>query len=194
MPHSLTLITTIAASLGLALILGLIAHRLKLPVLVGYLLAGVILGPATPGFVADVELSRQLAEIGVILLMFGVGLHFSLNDLLAVKRIAVPGAVLQIVVATALGMGVADLWGWSLGAGLVFGLALSVASTVVLLRALEQRGALKSVNGQIAVGWLVVEDLAMVLVLVLLPPLAGWLGGDVVTTDAGASEPCLSRC
>ena len=191
MPHSLTLITTIAASLGLALILGLIAHRLKLPVLVGYLLAGVILGPATPGFVADVELSRQLAEIGVILLMFGVGLHFSLNDLLAVKRIAVPGAVLQIVVATALGMGVADLWGWSLGAGLVFGLALSVASTVVLLRALEQRGALKSVNGQIAVGWLVVEDLAMVLVLVLLPPLAGWLGGDVVTTDASSSEPNL---
>lgn len=191
MPHSLTLITTIAASLGLALILGLIAHRLKLPVLVGYLLAGVILGPATPGFVADVELSRQLAEIGVILLMFGVGLHFSLNDLLAVKRIAVPGAVLQIVVATGLGMGVADLWGWSLGAGLVFGLALSVASTVVLLRALEQRGALKSVNGQIAVGWLVVEDLAMVLVLVLLPPLASWLGGDVATTDAGSSEPNL---
>ncbi|MEK7843120.1 MAG: cation:proton antiporter, partial [Pseudomonadota bacterium] len=165
MPHSLTLITTIAASLGLALILGLIAHRLKLPVLVGYLLAGVILGPATPGFVADIELSRQLAEIGVILLMFGVGLHFSLDDLLAVRRIAVPGAILQIAVATALGVGIATLWGWSLGAGLVFGLALSVASTVVLLRALEQRGALKSVNGQIAVGWLVVEDLAMVLVL-----------------------------
>ncbi len=191
MPHSLTLITTIAASLGLALILGLIAHRLKLPVLVGYLLAGVILGPATPGFVADIELSRQLAEIGVILLMFGVGLHFSLDDLLAVRRIAVPGAILQIAVATALGVGVATLWGWSLGAGLVFGLALSVASTVVLLRALEQRGALKSVNGQIAVGWLVVEDLAMVLVLVLLPPLAGWLGADVGGSAAGASDPDL---
>lgn len=191
MPHSLTLITTIAASLGLALILGLIAHRLKLPVLVGYLLAGVILGPATPGFVADIELSRQLAEIGVILLMFGVGLHFSLDDLLAVRRIAVPGAIAQIAVATALGVGVATLWGWSLGAGLVFGLALSVASTVVLLRALEQRGALKSVNGQIAVGWLVVEDLAMVLVLVLLPPLAGWLGGDASGSAAGASDPDL---
>ncbi len=191
MPHSLTLITTIAASLGLALILGLIAHRLKLPVLVGYLLAGVILGPATPGFVADIELSRQLAEIGVILLMFGVGLHFSLDDLLAVRRIAVPGAILQIAVATALGVGVATLGGWSLGAGLVFGLALSVASTVVLLRALEQRGALKSVNGQIAVGWLVVEDLAMVLVLVLLPPLAGWLGADVGGSAVGASDPDL---
>ncbi len=191
MPHSLTLITTIAASLGLALMLGLIAHRLKLPVLVGYLLAGVILGPATPGFVADIELSRQLAEIGVILLMFGVGLHFSLNDLLAVRRIAVPGAILQIAVATALGVGVATLWGWSLGAGLVFGLALSVASTVVLLRALEQRSALKSVNGQIAVGWLVVEDLAMVLVLVLLPPLAGWLGGDTSGSTVGSSDPDL---
>ena len=191
MPHSLTLITTIAASLGLALMLGLIAHRLKLPVLVGYLLAGVILGPATPGFIADIELSRQLAEIGVILLMFGVGLHFSLNDLLAVRRIAVPGAILQIAVATALGVGVATLWGWSLGAGLVFGLALSVASTVVLLRALEQRSALKSVNGQIAVGWLVVEDLAMVLVLVLLPPLAGWLGGDTSGSTVGSSDPDL---
>ena len=191
MHHSLTLITTIAASLGLALVLGLIAHRLKLPVLVGYLLAGVILGPATPGFVADIELSSQLAEIGVILLMFGVGLHFSLDDLLAVRRIAVPGAITQIVVATILGAGVASLWGWSLGAGLVFGLALSVASTVVLLRALEQRGALKSVNGQIAVGWLIVEDLAMVLVLVLLPPLAGWLGGDAGTSAVGASDPDL---
>lgn len=177
MPHSITLITTIAASLGLALIMGLIASRLKLPPLVGYLIAGIMLGPATPGFVADAELSSQLAEIGVILLMFGVGLHFSLNDLLAVRRIAVPGAIVQIAVATALGAGVAAFWGWSLGASLVFGLALSVASTVVLIRALEQRGLLQSVNGRIAVGWLIVEDLAMVLVLVLLPPLAGWLGG-----------------
>jgi CPA2 family monovalent cation:H+ antiporter-2 len=177
MPHSITLITTIAASLGLALMMGLIANRLKLPPLVGYLIAGVLLGPATPGFVADAELSRQLAEIGVILLMFGVGLHFSLDDLLDVRRIALPGAIVQIAVATALGMGVATLWGWSPGASLVFGLALSVASTVVLIRALEQRGLLQSVNGRIAVGWLIVEDLVMVLVLVLLPPLAGWLGG-----------------
>ena len=176
MPHSIALITTIAASFGLALILGLVANRLKLPPLVGYLIAGVLLGPATPGFVADAQLSKQLAEIGVILLMFGVGLHFSLNDLLAVRRIALPGAIVQIAVATALGMSLATLWGWSLGAGVVFGLALSVASTVVLIQALEQRGLLQSVNGRIAVGWLIVEDLAMVLALVLLPPLAGWLG------------------
>lgn len=178
MPHSVTLITTIAVSLGLALLMGLIANRLKLPVLVGYLAAGVILGSNTPGFVADMELSAQLAEIGVILLMFGVGLHFSLNDLLAVRRIALPGAIVQIVVATTFGAMVAVSWGWNLGVGIVFGVALSTASTVVLLRGLEQRGLLKSVNGSIAVGWLVVEDLAMVLVLVLLPPLAGWLGGN----------------
>ena len=185
MPHSVTLITTIAASLGLALIMGLIANRLKLPSLVGYLIAGILLGPATPGFVADVELSSQLAEIGVILLMFGVGLHFSLDDLLTVRRIALPGAIIQIGVATALGAGVATFWGWSGGASLVFGLALSVASTVVLLRALEQRGALQSVNGRIAVGWLIVEDLAMVLALVLLPPLSGWLGGGVAESAVG---------
>ena len=178
MPHSVPLITTIAVALGLALILGFIAARLRLPALVGYLIAGVIIGPATPGFVADVELAQQLAEIGVMLLMFGVGLHFSFSDLLAVRRIALPGAVAQIAVATALGAAVASLWGWNFGAGLVFGLALSVASTVVLLRALENRGALESINGRIAVGWLIVEDLAMVLVLVLLPALAGWLGSD----------------
>lgn len=178
MPHNITLITTIAASFGLALIMGLIANRLKLPPIVGYLLAGIMIGPATPGFVADAVLSSQLAEIGVILLMFGVGLHFSLDNLLAVRRIALPGALAQIGVATALGAGAATAWGWNLGAGLVFGLALSVASTVVLLRALEQRGELQSVNGRIAVGWLIVEDLAMVLVLVLLPPLAGWLSGS----------------
>ena len=172
------LITTIAAGLGLALILGLAVIRLKLPPLVGYLLAGIVLGPGTPGFVADVGLAGQLAEIGVMLLMFGVGLHFSLDDLLSVRRIALPGAVAQIVVATMLGMGAAAGWGWSPGQGLVFGLALSVASTVVLLRALESKGMVESVNGRIAVGWLIVEDLAMVLVLVLLPPLAGWLGGE----------------
>ncbi|CAH1906008.1 putative transporter YbaL [Candidatus Nitrotoga sp. HW29] len=179
MSHSISLITTIAASLGLALIFGFIAARFKLPVLVGYMIAGMILGPGTPGFVADIGLSSQLAEIGVILLMFGVGLHFSLDDLWAVRRIALPGAIIQITVATALGVAVSNYWGWSLGAGIVFGLALSVASTVVLLRALENHSVLESVNGRIAVGWLVVEDLVMVLVLVFLPPLAGWLGGDV---------------
>jgi CPA2 family monovalent cation:H+ antiporter-2 len=177
MHHDISLITTIAAALGLGLLLGMLAVRLRLPALVGYLAAGVIIGPATPGFVADVHLASQLAEIGVMLLMFGVGLHFSLDDLLEVKGIALPGAVLQIAVATLLGMSLTHLWGWNLGAGLVFGLALSVASTVVLLRALEDRGQLDSFNGRIAVGWLVVEDLVTVLVLVLLPALAGPLGG-----------------
>jgi CPA2 family monovalent cation:H+ antiporter-2 len=190
-PHNITLITTIAAALGLALIMGFIAARLKLPVLVGYLIAGIIIGPATPGFVADLELSSQLAEIGVMLLMFGVGLHFSLDDLLAVRRIALPGAIVQIAVATLLGMSVTALWGWSLAAGVVFGLALSVASTVVLLRALEDRSLLESVNGRIAVGWLVVEDLAMVLVLVLLPPLAVWLVGNVEAPGEDTSERSL---
>ena len=177
MHHELSLITTIAAALGFGLLFGMLAVRLKLPALVGYLAAGIVIGPATPGFVADVSLASQLAEIGVMLLMFGVGLHFSLRDLLEVRRIALPGAVLQIAVATAMGIGMSHLWGWSLGAGLVFGLALSVASTVVLLRALESRGVLDSMNGRIAVGWLVVEDLVTVLVLVLLPSLAGPLGG-----------------
>lgn len=178
MPHSVTLIHTIAAALGLALALGFVATRLRLPALIGYLLAGVVIGPYTPGFVADAAMASQLAEIGVMLLMFGVGLHFSWGDLLAVRKIAVPGAVVQMMVATALGMALATWWGWGLGGALVFGLALSVASTVVLLRALETLGILDSHTGRIAVGWLVVEDLAMVLVLVLLPPLAGWLGGS----------------
>jgi monovalent cation:H+ antiporter-2, CPA2 family len=181
MPHSVSLISTIAAGLGLALVFGFIATRLRVPALVGYLFAGVIIGPFTPGFVADAEIASQLAEIGVMLLMFGVGLHFSLDDLLAVKKIAVPGAIVQMTVATALGMGLAHWWGWNLGGALVFGLSLSVASTVVLLRALESRGILDSFNGRIAVGWLVVEDLAMVLVLVLLPPLGGWLSGKADT-------------
>ncbi|CAN7491473.1 Kef family K(+) transporter [Acidovorax sp. LjRoot74] len=187
MPHSVTLIHTIAAALGLALALGFLATRLRLPALVGYLLAGVVIGPFTPGFVADAAMASQLAEIGVMLLMFGVGLHFSFGDLLAVRKIAVPGAVVQMMVATALGMGLATWWGWSLGGALVFGLALSVASTVVLLRALEALGILDSYTGRIAVGWLVVEDLAMVLVLVLLPPLAGWLG-DGAGTGLDAAE------
>jgi len=182
MPHNISLITTIAAALGFGLLFGYLATRLRLPALVGYLAAGIIIGPATPGFVADTALAGQLAEIGVMLMMFGVGLHFSLDDLWQVRKVALPGAILQIAVATAMGMGLAHFWGWSIGGGLVFGLALSVASTVVLLRALEERGILDSFNGRIAVGWLVVEDLVTVLVLVLLPALAGSLGG--VTLDA----------
>ena len=178
MPHETTLIATLVVSLALAFAGGFLASKLRLPPLVGYLLAGVAVGPFTPGFVGDEALASQLAEIGIILLMFGVGLHFSIKDLLAVRRIAVPGALGQMAVVTALGAGIAHLWGWSFGAGLVFGLALSVASTVVLLRALEERNTLDSINGRIAVGWLIVEDLAMVLALVLLPAFAGVLGGD----------------
>ncbi|RVT96152.1 Kef family K(+) transporter [Rhodovarius crocodyli] len=187
MDHHIPLITTLAAGFGIALLLGFIAEKLKIPALVGYLLAGIIIGPATPGFVADVQLAGQLSEIGVMLLMFGVGLHFSLKDLMAVKRIAVPGAVVQMTLATVLGMGVAMFWGWGWGAGLVFGLCLSCASTVVLLKALEARGVLESQNGRIAVGWLVVEDLATVLVLVLLPPLAGVLGGNVTEQSSSGN-------
>lgn len=185
MPHDVNLIAIMAAGFGLALLLGFAAARLRMPPLVGYLLAGIAIGPATPGFVGDMALAAQLAEIGVMLLMFGVGLHFSMQDLLAVKRIAVPGALVQIAAATLLGYGLAQWWGWSAGAALVFGLCLSVASTVVLLRALEARGQLESANGSIAVGWLVVEDLVMVLVLVLLPPLAGLLQPE----GAGATAP-----
>jgi CPA2 family monovalent cation:H+ antiporter-2 len=178
MPDNTSLIATIVIALGLAFGGGFLAKKLHLPPLVGYLLAGVAVGPFTPGFVGDANLARQLAEVGIVLLMFGVGLHFSTKDLVAVRQIALPGALGQIVVATVIGAGIALAWGWSLGAGLVLGLALSVASTVVLLRALEERNALDSVNGRIAVGWLVVEDLAMVLVLVLLPALAQMLGSD----------------
>ena len=185
MPHEANLITTIAAGLGLAMVFGFVAARLKLPPLVGYLLAGIVIGPHTRGFVADVALAGQLAEIGVMLLMFGVGLHFSVDDLASVRGIAVPGAIVQILVATSLGTATAMLWGWRFGTALVFGLTLSVASTVVLLRALEARGALETFNGHIVVGWLIVQDLVMVLVLVLLPPLAGLLGGASVATDRG---------
>lgn len=188
MEHNIPLITTLAAGFGIALVLGFLAERVKVPALVGYLVAGIIIGPGTPGFVADVHLASQLSEIGVMLLMFGVGLHFSLKDLLAVKRIAVPGAVVQMALATALGAGVAWLWDWHWGSGLIFGLSLSCASTVVLLKALETRGVLESMNGRIAVGWLVVEDLATVLVLVLLPPLAGILGGSD-TSAAAETRP-----
>ena len=169
------LITTIVGGLVLAFLLGMLAQRLRISPLVGYLLAGVLAGPFTPGFVADTNLAPELAELGVILLMFGVGLHFSLKDLMAVKSIAIPGAVAQIAVATLLGMGLSAWLGWSLMTGLVFGLCLSTASTVVLLRALEERQLIDSQRGQIAIGWLIVEDLVMVLTLVLLPAIAGML-------------------
>jgi CPA2 family monovalent cation:H+ antiporter-2 len=178
MPHDTPLIATIVAGLGLAFVFGALANRFRIPPLVGYLVAGVLVGPNTPGFVADAGLANELAEIGVILLMFGVGLHFSLKDLLSVRAIAVPGAIVQIGFATALGAGLSWMLGWSMGAGLVFGLALSVASTVVLLRALQERRMIETERGRIAVGWLIVEDLAMVLALVLLPALAGVLGGQ----------------
>jgi CPA2 family monovalent cation:H+ antiporter-2 len=177
MPHETELVVTVAAGLGLAFVFGFLAARLRLPSIVGYLLAGVALSPFTPGPVGDTAIAGQLAEIGVILLMFGVGLHFSFDDLLAVRRVAVPGAAAQIAVATVLGIAAARLWGWSWGAGLVFGLSLSVASTVVLLRALEERGLLDSEKGRIAIGWLIVEDLATVIVLVLLPALSASFGG-----------------
>jgi CPA2 family monovalent cation:H+ antiporter-2 len=182
------LIATLAIGFAIALGLGLIAERLRIPALLGYLLAGIIIGPATPGFVADGNLANQLAELGVILLMFGVGLHFSLGDLLSVRRIAVPGAVAQMGVATILGMLVSELWGWDLGHALVFGLSLSCASTVVLIKALEVRGILETMNGRIAVGWLIVEDLATVLALVLLPALANvYLAGGAETVGTQGS-------
>jgi CPA2 family monovalent cation:H+ antiporter-2 len=181
--HDTPLIATIAVGLGLAFLLGLIAQRVKLPPIIGYLVAGIVVGPFTPGYVADQKLAVELAEIGVILLMFGVGLHFSLKDLLSVRAIAIPGAIGQIAVATLFGMGLAYALGWPVGAGVVFGLALSVASTVVLLRALQERRQIDTEKGRIAVGWLIVEDLAMVLALVLLPPLAGFLGGTETVTS-----------
>ncbi|MEQ1160565.1 cation:proton antiporter [Acinetobacter calcoaceticus] len=177
MPHDVDLIVLLAVGFGVALFFGYLAARLRLPPLIGYLIAGIIISPNTPGIEADMHLANQLAELGVMFLMFGVGMHFSLNDLLLVRRIAVPGAILQIAVATLLGVGVSMLWGWSFGSALVFGLSLSCASTVVLLKALGDRGLLDSVNGKIAVGWLLVEDLVMVLVLVLLPATAVLLGG-----------------
>nr|WP_153389208.1 cation:proton antiporter [Acinetobacter wanghuae] len=174
-----------AVGFGLALVFGYIAARLRLPPLIGYLIAGVIISPNTPGIVGDIHLANQLAELGVMFLMFGVGMHFSLNDLMQVRRIALPGAILQIAVATLLGIGVSMLWGWEFGSALVFGLSLSCASTVVLLKALADRGLLESVNGKIAVGWLLVEDLVMVLALVLLPATAVLLGGQAL---AGAAD------
>src|SRR3954469_23844154 len=177
MPHDTPLISTIVAGLVLAFIFGAIANRFKMPPLVGYLVAGVLVGPFTPGFVANGGLAGELSEIGVILLMFGVGLHFSLKDLLSVQAVAVPGALLRIIGGTAMGMILAMMMGWSIGGGLIFGLALSVASTVVLLKALQDRHLVESDRGRIAVGWVIVEDIAMVLALVLIPAFAGLLGG-----------------
>jgi monovalent cation:H+ antiporter-2, CPA2 family len=191
MPHDTSLIATIVIGLVLAFILGAIANRLKVSALVGYLLAGVLVGPFTPGFVADQTLAPQLAEIGVILLMFGVGLHFSLKELLSVWAIAVPGAIVQISFATLLGVGLSHLMGWSLTGGIVFGLALSVASTVVLLRALQERRLVETERGRITVGWLIVEDLVMVLALVLLPVFADFLVSDPEEAQ-GAGEIVLA--
>ncbi|KQX19986.1 MULTISPECIES: YbaL family putative K(+) efflux transporter [unclassified Sphingomonas] len=172
MPHATPLIATVVAGLTLAFLFGALAQRLRIPPLVGYLMAGVAVGPFTPGYVADQHLANELAELGVILLMFGVGLHFSVRDLMAVRKIAIPGAIAQIGVAILMGIGLAAMLGWSVAGGFVFGLALSVASTVVLLRALQERNILDTDRGKIAVGWLIVEDLVMVLALVLLPALA----------------------
>ncbi len=180
MPHDVDLIILLAVGFGLALLFGYLAARLRLPPLIGYLVAGILISPNTPGVVGDIALANQLAELGVMFLMFGVGMHFSLNDLMQVKRIALPGAILQIAVATLLGIGISMMWGWSFGAALIFGLSLSCASTVVLLKALGDRGLLESVNGKIAVGWLLVEDLVMVLALVLLPATAVLLGGQAL--------------
>lgn len=188
--HSTPLITTIVGGLVLAYLFGMLAQRLKISPLVGYLAAGVLAGPFTPGFVADTSLAPELAEIGVILLMFGVGLHFSLKDLLAVKNIAIPGAICQIAVATILGLGLASLFGWGLFTGIVFGLSLSTASTVVLLRALEERQLIDSQRGQIAIGWLIVEDLAMVMTLVLLPAAASIINNP--EANASSSELLMS--
>jgi CPA2 family monovalent cation:H+ antiporter-2 len=186
--HDAPLLTTIAVGLLLAFVLGAAANRLKMPPLVGYLVAGVLVGPFTPGFVADSELASELSEIGVILLMFGVGLHFSLKDLLSVQAVAVPGALLRIIGGTAMGTGMGWVLGWPLGGGLIFGLALSVASTVVLLKALQDRHLVDSDRGRIAVGWVIVEDIAMVLALVLIPALAGLLGG----TAAEINDPFVN--
>jgi CPA2 family monovalent cation:H+ antiporter-2 len=177
MPHDTPLISTIVAGLVLAFIFGAIANRFKMPPLVGYLVAGVLVGPFTPGFVANAELANELSEIGVILLMFGVGLHFSLKDLLSVQAVAIPGALLRMAAGTAMGIGLGFLMGWSIGGGLILGLALSVASTVVLLKALQDRHLVDSDRGRIAIGWVIVEDIAMVLALVLIPAFAGVLGG-----------------
>ena len=184
MDQAVPLISTLAAAFGLALVFGFVAARLKLPALIGYLVAGIVIGPATPGFVADIKIASQLAEVGVMLLMFGVGLHLSFADLLSVRKIALPGAIVQMVVVSVLTTWIATHWGWPLMGAIVFGLSLSVASTVVLFKALERKQLLESVNGRIAIGWLVVQDLAMVLGLVLLPALADLVSNEGRTSSA----------
>ena len=191
MPHDSPLIGILVFGLGLGFVFGTVANRLKLSPLVGYLLAGIAIGPFTPGFVADQHLTLELADVGVILLMFGVGLHFSPADLMSVRRIVVPGAVLQVAAAAALGFGVAHWLGWPMSAGIVFGLALSVASTVVMMRALQEHDLMETRIGGVATGWLVVQDLLTVLALVLLPPLAGVLKGGAAL-DAGALAASLA--
>lgn len=192
MPHDTPLIATIVVGLTLAFAFGTLAQRFKISPIVGYLLAGVAVGPFTPGFVADQELANELAEIGIILLMFGVGLHFSLKDLLSVRAVAIPGALAQIGCATAMGVALAYVFGWSAGAGLVLGLSLSVASTVVLLRALQERRLLKSEQGRIAVGWLIVEDMAMVLTIVAIPALAPLLSAQAAAPATPSSDIAFS--
>jgi len=189
-PHETPLVTTLAAAFASAWLLGVLARKAGLSPIVGYLLAGVLIGPYTPGFVGEVALAGQLAEIGVVLLMFGVGLHFHLRDLLAVKSIAIPGALLQSAAATLLGIGVAVAFGWSVSAGLVLGLAISVASTVVLMRILEDHQLLSSIHGHVAVGWLIVEDVMTVIVLVMIPVLAGALHSG---PGAAARQPTTAR-
>ena len=189
MSHHTPLIAMIVIGLVLAFAFGVLAHRIKVSPLVGYLLAGIAIGPFTPGYIGDQNLANELAEIGIILLMFGVGLHFSLKDLLSVRALAVPGAVVQIAIATLLGMALAYVLGWTIGAGIVFGLALSVASTVVLLRAMQERRLIETERGRIAVGWLIVEDIAMVLTLVMLPALAGVMKGQPGADLAAVALP-----
>jgi len=188
MTHYTPLITLLVAGFGFAFIFGYLAHRLRISPIVGYIIAGVIIGPSTPGYIADHALTTELAEIGVILLMFGVGLHFSLSDLQSVKRIAIPGALVQMIIATLLGIGFSSFIGWPLNTGLIFGLALSVASTVVLVRSLEEWNFLKTINGRIAVGWLIVEDLAIIIILIFLPSLA-----MIADTQISGSEQFISK-
>lgn len=188
MDHQTSLIATIAAGFGLAFLLGLLMHRMRLPAIFGYLLAGIVIGPFSPGFVADTHLANQLAEIGVVLLMFGVGLHFSIADLLRVRTIAVPGAVTQMLIAASIGALLAHSWGWHWSAGLVFGLSLSVASTIVLLRSLEDHQLIRTQRAQIAIGWLIVEDLAMIVALVLLPVLAQLAPQSTTSTTINLGE------
>ncbi len=189
MPHDTGLIVTIAAGLALAFVFGWLATRLKIPALVGYLFAGVVLSPNTAGYAADVGLAGQLAEIGVILLMFGVGLHFSLNDLMNVRRVALPGAIVGMIVLTLAGTAVASVWGWPIGSAITFGLCICISSTVVVIRAFEQRNALDTGAGKLAVGWMIVEDLVMVVALVMLPALAPIMGGNAASDPAIAAQP-----